>query len=1266
MMTTEAGSPAAGAEAPYDYIVVGAGAGGGPLAANLADAGMRVLLLEAGIEGGTDGDSRSDSDDYAVPAFHGRASEDPATSWQFFVRHYEDTAQQERDNKYVATRDGVFYPRAAAVGGCTAHNAMITVYPHDADWDDIAALTGDESWRSDVMRDYFERLEACGYRKAPWMRPANQLLAALADRVPWLHDRYRNGGRHGFGGWLCTSLADPRLAVHDKSVLGLLLSAAEGALTDFLRRPLEPFEDFAQGWIDPNDWRVRHVPEGLWQVPLAVRNGRRNGSRERVRDVARRHPDRLVVKTGQLVTRVLIDDVLNAYGVEYVDAPHAYRADPHFTAGALPPIQRALAAREVILAGGAFNTPQLLKLSGIGPRAELERFGIELRVDLPAVGRNLQDRYEVGVVSEMTHDFSLVRGARFRPPAPGEKPDPAYLDWKAGGGIYASNGALAAIIRRSRRELESPDLFVFGLPGQFTGYYPGYSGDLEQHQNIFTWAVLKAHTINRAGEVLLRSADPRDTPHVVFRYFDEGDDRAGEDLTAVVEGVQIARDIMRRAGDLVRREITPGSDVRTPEQLRAWVRDQAWGHHASCTCQMGPAGDPSAVVDSRFRVQGVQRLRIVDASVFPRIPGFFIVTSIYMIAEKASDVVLEDADIQVSSARKVKIMAGPKSQRNDAGYRDTPFWRAYDGLAQAIDHRIGWDRLPKQLGLLVLVGLRNILRQRNLYDTTSLPSTGGAQARPRTPEMLTGRTPDGSYNDLDHPTMGMAGTRFGRNVPLDAGYQESPEELLSPNPRVVSRELLTRREFVPATSLNILAAAWIQFMVKDWLSHGEGDPEHVYELPLTADDPWPQKPLTVLKTLTDPTHPAGSAGPQTFLNQETHWWDASQVYGGGSAPVDKHSRRSGVDGKLLISDDGKLVLPDDPKLNPELVPGWWLGLDMMGTVFVREHNSICDALRRAYPRWTDEELYHRARLINASLIAKIHTAEWTPAIIAHPTTITALHANWWGVAGERVRQIFGRVSNSEVISGIPGTGTEHYGVPYALTEEFTIVYRMHPLIPDDYTFKSVVDDSVLEQQTFRDIAGPHAREVTDRISLANLFYSFGIAHPGALVLNNYPRFLQEFQRPDNNRLMDLAATDILRTRELGVPRYNEFRRLLHLKPARTFEELADNPEIARRLRDIYGDVERVDTIVGMFAEKQPKGFGFSDTAFRVFILMASRRLNSDRFFTKDFTPEMYTPEGLTWVQNTTMIDILLRHYPQLRPALRGVTNAFQPWSQVSS
>jgi choline dehydrogenase len=632
--------PDPGSGAAYDYIVVGSGAGGGPLAARLAEGGMRVLLLEAGDQGA----SGPDSDDYAVPVFHGLATEDPATSWEFFVRHYASLEQSLRDKKYVAARDGVFYPRAAALGGCTAHNAMITVYPQAEDWDGIAALTGDTSWAAENMRGYFERLENCGYWPRPWKRPANPLLAALVTHLPLLSERFKNEARHGFDGWLGTSLADPALAIVDDQIREILLDAAAGNLEDFLGRPLEPLEGLG-GWVDPNDWRVRNLPEGLWQIPLAVRAGHRNGSRERIRDVARRFPDRLHVRTGCLATRVLLDEGLQATGVEYLDAGHAYGGDPHPARGPLPPRHQAYASREVVLAGGAFNTPQLLKLSGIGPREELERFGIPVRLDLPGVGRSLQDRYEVGVVSKTKRDFSLLAGDRFRPPGPGEEPDPGLREWQAEGkGVYATNGALVAIIRRSRRELPAPDLFIFGLPARFEGYYPGYSADLEWHHDYFTWAVLKAHTINRAGTVLLASDDPRDPPNVDFHYFNEGTDTTGADLEAVVDGVEIARDLMRRAGDLVAsEEVWPGPAVQTRDQVRDWVRDQAWGHHASCTCPIGPASDPAAVVDSRFRVHGAGRLRIVDASVFPRIPGFFIVTSVYMLAEKASDVILADA-----------------------------------------------------------------------------------------------------------------------------------------------------------------------------------------------------------------------------------------------------------------------------------------------------------------------------------------------------------------------------------------------------------------------------------------------------------------------------------------------------------------------------------------------------------------------------------------------------------------------------------------------
>ena len=141
----------------------------------------------------------------------------------------------------------------------------------------------------------------------------------------------------------------------------------------------------------------------------------------------------------------------------------------------------------------------------------------------------------------------------------------------------------------------------------------------------------------------LTSSDPRDVPAISFRYLDEGSDGFDADVDALADAVEFVRGLMHHVDEWVAREALPGAAVQTREQIKEWVKDQAWGHHASCTCPIGPPEDPMAVVDSRFRVRGTEGLRIVDASVFPRIPGFFIVTSIYMLSEKASEDILETA-----------------------------------------------------------------------------------------------------------------------------------------------------------------------------------------------------------------------------------------------------------------------------------------------------------------------------------------------------------------------------------------------------------------------------------------------------------------------------------------------------------------------------------------------------------------------------------------------------------------------------------------------
>ncbi|HYE79457.1 MAG TPA: peroxidase family protein, partial [bacterium] len=389
------------------------------------------------------------------------------------------------------------------------------------------------------------------------------------------------------------------------------------------------------------------------------------------------------------------------------------------------------------------------------------------------------------------------------------------------------------------------------------------------------------------------------------------------------------------------------------------------------------------------------------------------------------------------------------------------------------------------------------------------------------------------------------------------------------------------------------------------------------------------------RTRPDPTRPEGPSDlPPTWANTESHWWDGSQIYGISSAHQEMVRTRE--DGKLRVDPEGRIPYPTDPDRDPSRVPGFWLGLAMLHTLFTQEHNSICDHLRAAHPTWSDDELFEHARLVNSALIAKIHTVEWTPAVISHPTTKAALRANWWGLAGERAYKLFGRLSGSEVVSGIPGSETQHYGVPYCLTEEFVAVYRMHPLVPDHFSFRSAADDSDIDKVSFRDIAGPAALDVMGDVSMTDLMYSFGTEPPGLVTLHNFPRFLQEFERPDRT-IQDLAATDILRSRELGVPRYNDFRRLLHLAPAKSFGTLTDNPQWAEEIRRLYDDdIESVDLTVGMYAEPRPRGFAFSDTAFRIFVLMASRRLNSDRFFTTDYRPEVYSQAGLDWIDDSSM------------------------------
>ncbi|KAG8166893.1 hypothetical protein KVR01_002582 [Diaporthe batatas] len=624
----------------YEYVIVGSGAGGGPLAARLALAGHKTLLLEAGDDHGTE-------NNYTVPAYSVRMSEEKEVSWNFFVHHYADNARQARDFKtsyqtpsgsiYTGLNPpagskllGTLYPRTGALGGCTAHNALIAVYPHQSDFDYIATMTGDSSWSADNMRQYFVRME-----KNQYLLPGQP--------------------GHGYDGWLSTEVAPLSIVTGDGQLLSMLTGGAF-ALGNETNSVINLGTLIAG---DANaDTDTRDTTPGYYQIPLSTGDAHRVGSREFVvavrdatnEDGSKKYP--LDVRLNAHVTKITFDKSVKpprATGVEFLDGKYLYKASP-LSSGATGTPGSVTASREVIIAGGVYNSPQILKLSGVGPAAELKKFGIPVIVDAPGVGTNLQDHYEITVQGKIPNNWTALEGCTFD-----ESAADLCLDrWEnpvAGDhGLYSSPGLAAAMYYKSSVATNNEwDAFVFGGPVNFRGYFPNYSFNATEEHDWFTWAILKAHPRNTAGTVKLLSANPLDMPEITFNYFDTGNNDFQADVTALTEAVALARDAFAR--QLVNvTEVLPGADVQGAEAVGQYAKDTAWGHHASSTVPIGADGDKNAVLDSSFRVRGVSGLRVVDASVYPRIPGTFTAVSTYMVAEKAADVIL--SQLNATSAKK--------------------------------------------------------------------------------------------------------------------------------------------------------------------------------------------------------------------------------------------------------------------------------------------------------------------------------------------------------------------------------------------------------------------------------------------------------------------------------------------------------------------------------------------------------------------------------------------------------------------------------------
>lgn len=593
-----------------------------------------------------------------------------------------------------------------------------------------------------------------------------------------------------------------------------------------------------------------------------------------------------------------------------------------------------------------------------------------------------------------------------------------------------------------------------------------------------------------------------------------------------------------------------------------------------------------------------------------------------------------------------------------------------------------WYHRPLPFAILSLAFMREQLNKKNLISTYPKGALVGFQRPGQIPPESAHhyRTADGSWNNLVDPKEGAAGTRFLRNICRSSISAALDRELMRPNPREISRRLLTRSGCMKEIPfLNLLAASWIQFQNHDWVNHGELLYEHPLEIPLSKDDPirvrYRQTSMRVGRTQPDPTrHEEIEEIGVTYINEVTHWWDGSQIY--GSDPDTNRRLRSGADGKLAMSDDNTLPLTTDGVEDSGFVRNWWVGLTMLHTLFAREHNAICNTLKETHSDWGDDQLFNVARLINAAVMAKIHTVEWTPAILPNRGLDVGLNANWFGIITNLFKTGKHRKTLAEIniqnpeMGGVVGNSINKHGQPYGLTEEFVEVYRLHSLLPEVLTIKRVGADDATEEIPLPMTRQAGSRKLTQRIPMAELFYSFGNQHPGKLELNNYPHFMQEMSAP-GNPVFDLGAVDILRARERGVPRYNEFRRQLQLNPIRSFADLTENQGQLRDLRALYGenpdDVENLDLMIGTLAEDKthrPDNFGFGETMFQIFILNATRRLQADRFYTDDYNEQTYTREGLKWIDDADLKTVLLRHYPSLKQTgLANIKNAFEPWDE---
>ena len=506
------------------------------------------------------------------------------------------------------------------------------------------------------------------------------------------------------------------------------------------------------------------------------------------------------------------------------------------------------------------------------------------------------------------------------------------------------------------------------------------------------------------------------------------------------------------------------------------------------------------------------------------------------------------------------------------------------------------------------------------------------------------RTVTGHGNCPFHANAGARGQCFGHSYDIkDPPKSLDAYGLNDPEVKLISKEFLARADGSAkiTTQVNSFCSAWIQFMVHDWMEHELDKDKYLCDGVMAT-----RIEYTDLDT-----------GTPYYANQNSHWWQGTQIYGRTSEQ--QHSLRTHTHGHIKVS-------PSDPAApNMDLVgsgsPNLWFGLTLLHVLFSMEHNSICDMLEKKHSGWNDERLYQTAKLINTASIAKIHVLEWTKAILNHPVAHSGQNSLWGGLAPAWFPRWCCCIPFKDKLFGKAGMPKiQHGNASFAHTEEFSAVYRMHSLLLDEYIIFNDIGDE-LERLPLEKCSFENTRGVTERHSMESLVYSMGCNGVGLLEPQNYPKMLSADGR------IDLGAIDVLRERERRVPRFNDFRRIFRLPAYKSIDDLASHhgPMIVDRLKSVYGgDVEKVDTLIGCLMEKKTKGFLFSHTVYTLFMHQTQRRIECDRFLTKDFKASLYTKEGLAWVKNVSLKSVIQRHTDIGRTEIPE--NAFMTWREIST